>query len=449
MKNTRLIAFLFYITLCGFPGVGSVCRLFAHTTVSAKVALPYVEARGSFRSDLKWNYGAALSTQKLFPKLQLTLKTGNLSYSGSISKLNSPALSSLSSAFCPGSVRTNGLTAALPQYESFSSVQGYFFETIYKPNKILKQISFDALYKIDKDNNKDITFSALIKTASFKKVDISFCSTAGVYPYKKKNLTSWFTNEAYYSAGNHFCINNQISFSGTNFSSLFIAGTYQSPFGDFLNTWRTENIIKLKDFSFNLNCFYNKNEEVITSSAKTINPLLQISGGTQYKSTAGKKHPYQITTGINSQADINLNKTNHSFKTVGGIRCSGGDFSGVLSGTINLNLTKDAEGIKASFTGGALDASGSFYIKDLTAGLSGKFTFTPDSKKTKWTYSEKIGLNFEYEIPNGIVSFSNNNQIVFTQKTDDTKNKIAFTSSLNATVQFRFCTLRVHLEFQV
>ena len=449
MKNIRLIAFLFWFSIawCGALCINAQSNEF---TGSIKLHVPYVEVRGSVNDKLKWNYGISLSTQKLFPKLQFTAKAGNLSASGSLSKLNSPALSSSVSAFSPASLRTSALEVSLPQYESFSSVQGYSFFADLKPDNMLKQITLGIFYKDEKELKNDcVTASARLRLVPVKKIELTFCSTAGFYPYKKKNITTWFTQEQYYREGNHICYNNQLSFMCPNFSTLFIMSTYQSPFGNFVNTWRSENLLKINQFSFTLNGFYNPNEEVITSSDKKLKPLLQTSLGGQYSFLTQTKIPVKITTGINTLLELNLSEQNHILKSCFGIRYSSNNFNGLFEINSSFKLVEEQEGINATFTSGAIENSNTFYINDFTTSLSQKFTFTPDAKKTKWTFSQKLGLQMEYEMPRGIMSFSNNNQITFTQKTDDSKNKIAFTSTLTAKFQFRFCTLRVHLEFQV
>ena len=158
--------------------------------------------------------------------------------------------------------------------------------------------------------------------------------------------------------------------------------------------------------------------------------------------------PVLITTGINSQGDFNLAEKNHTLKTTAGVKYSASDFSGDLCAVINTSLENQTEGFKTVFTGGSVESSNSFYINDFTPSATAKFTFTQDSKQKKWTYSEKLGINFEYEPQNNKVNFTNKNAITFTQKQGELKNKIEFTSSLTAKFQFRFCSLHVHLEFQ-
>ena len=463
MKNIQLIAFLFGAGLiCGMPlCVNAQAKTPAVSLRSdydiskqefigsAKLVVPFAEVRGAYTNKSKWNYGASLSSQKLFPKIELNLKAGNLSSSGSLSKLNSPGLSSLTSPFA-STIRPSTLQVSLPQYDSFSAKQSYSLEAAIKPSKLIKQINLVMFYKTqdEQDNMGALTASAQIKASPWKKTELSLCTTGGIYPYKKKNVTTWFTDELFYHDGEHFCINNQLFFNSSHFSSLFIHSIYQSPFGDFLYTWRSENQIKLEHFTFNLSSFYNPNDEVITSSDKKLKPLLQVCSGIQYKTFMQTRLPVLITTGINSQGDFNLAEKNHTLKTTAGVKYSASDFSGVLCAGINTSLENQTEGFKTVFTGGSVESSNSFYINDFTPSATAKFSFTQDSKQKKWTYSEKLGINFEYEPQNNKVSFTNKNAITFTQKQGELKNKIEFTSSLTAKFQFRFCSLHVHLEFQ-
>ncbi|MBO4629074.1 MAG: hypothetical protein J5687_03880 [Treponema sp.] len=400
-------------------------------TNSTKIIIPYCELRSSLLTDfskgkvdfenLKWNYGIEFSTHDLFPKLKIILRTGNLTGTGS-----------------------------LPQYNSFSSPQSYFGEINWTSNKIVKKLSINALYKSNNKNESGtFTSTALIKLKSFNKATLTFSNTAGVYPYDKRKFTSWFNEEKFYHEGRHVCFSNQISLVANGNSTVFIVNTYQSPFGDFLNTWQTKNTLKLKDFTFDFDAFYNANDEVLTNADKKIKPLLQLDFGGQYKFFTGTKNPYAITAGINSQTDINLAQKNHTMKTQGNIYYSGGAAKGFFKTELNFKLTNEADGIKTDFSGGSIESSNSFYIYDFTPTITAKFSFTPDSKKTKWTYTEKIGINFEYEESGKNITFTNKNSISFTQKTGDSKNKIAFTSSLSAKFVFRFCSLLFHLEFQV
>ena len=408
-----------------------------------------MEVRGALQKD-KWNYGASFSSQKLVPAFPVSFKAGNLSTSGSLSKLNSPALSSSLSAFAPLQIKSTKLGADLAYYNNFSSAQAFFLEAGLKKGPKLKELSLSAYYK-PASQKGEASFSSCLnaKLNPWEKAEINYSFTGGFYPYKKANFSSWFTDKSYYKQGQLFCFNNQLSFSSKIFSSLFIMTTYQSPFNELLNSWRSENLLRLKDFSFTLDAFYNPNDFLITSSDKKLSPLLQFSSGGQYKFSAGNVRPCLITIGIKSQADIKLDQESHTLKTAGGIKYSEGFGAGSVISHIELDLLEQAYGIKASFSMGSIESSNSFYIRDFLPSISGKFTFTPDSKKAGWTFAEKIVFKLEYLAADRAISISNKNQFLFTQKNSDESNKMNFSTGLNAKVKIKYFTIQLCLDYEL
>ena len=433
MKHIWLIAFLFNMALCTWA---------QETSVTAKLSLPIVEARASIKNDL-WNYGVAVTTQNLLPLFPVTFMAGNLSQGGSISRLNSPALSSSVSAFGGASVKAMGLQATMPAVKSFTKPQSYFVQAGFAPKKVISSFDVSSFY-----NGDTFTYSSSLKLSPFKKVDFSFCTTGGIFDYQKKKSDSWFLTEDFYNAGEHLCFNNQICVNTKSFSSLFIVGTYGTPFGDFLNTWRSENVFKFKHVTLSLSGFYNGNDLVITSSDKKINPLLQVKTGGKYQFIGGGRWPVICATGMNLLANINLADTDHTVKSAFGVKLTAANLTSQLSANINASVKNQENNLLVNFSGGSVQTTNSFYIKQLKTTASGKFTFTPNAKKTSWTFTEKAGLNFEYASPKGAICFGNKNQITFTQKSEQQVSQISFTSSLNAKFQFRFCSFDLHLDFQ-
>ena len=136
MNNIKLIAFFFNLALLPFvPAArGALCKslLFAQEKTmpfslelrtdyeylisngkqdflsSGKLTLPFVELKGSVdwadskTEQNRYNYGLAFNTQKLFKSFEAAVLTGNLSASGSLSRLNNPLLSVSSSPFSSG-----------------------------------------------------------------------------------------------------------------------------------------------------------------------------------------------------------------------------------------------------------------------------------------------------------------------------------------------------------
>ena len=105
------------------------------------------------------------------------------------------------------------------------------------------------------------------------------------------------------------------------------------------------------------------------------------------------------------------------------------------------SLTMNGNFLNTDFSGGNIKTAFGCSIYDFRPQITAGIYFSPDSKNNHWEFSEKIGLKIEYA---GFPNCSINNTFSISEK-----KKITFTSSLNAKVQFRFCSLRVHLEFQV
>ena len=132
--------------------------------------------------------------------------------------------------------------------------------------------------------------------------------------------------------------------------------------------------------------------------------------GGQYKFKLNEKKAATVTTGFNSQISLKLDENEHEAKVAGGFKINGRFLSGAVTANADMHLSRQLDGIKLDFAGAGLKTSLGFSIKDFRSQMNASATITPTDKK---------------------------------------ENKLTFTSSLNVKAQFRFCSLRVHLEFQV
>ena len=436
MKKLWLIAFLFnIISLTGFAEL-------KETTASCKITLPFLELKGAVKNPFEkpgWNYGLMFTSKPFTPLFPVTFKAGNLSAGGSLSHLNSPELSGTLSAFSGTTLKLKDLDVSLPSDTSFPKPNALFVQAATGNKKVWGNTSL--FY-----DKTSLTTSLSVNTVPFslpQKLTFGINLTGGIYTYKSNTRSTWFNEQGFYHAGGHICAGTQLYISYGKNSTLFTINTYESPHGIYQNTYRTETVLNFKEVSFNLSAFINKNEGIITSSGKTLEPVLQFNGGGQLKKTIQAKKKLTLTTGINLQADINLNSDIHSAKTALGFKLTGSGFSVSLTSNVNLNIKKFTEGLNVDFSSGNIKAALGFSIYDFKPDISAGFTFSPDTKNKIWNYTEKIGLNIEYA---GLPEITWNNTLTLTQKKE---NKISFTSSLSAKAQFRFCSLRVHLEFRV
>lgn len=450
MKNIRLIAFLFNITLATVCGGRNLVwaednqKLFnlskTEFTASGKIDFPFLQVKSSVRNkgqaEIDYNYGLMLTSRPFTPGFPITVKAGMLSAGGSISRLNSPELSSSLNAFGSDTVKLKELQAFLPGTSGYSKPNAIYTQIMAAGKKF--SFSTDSFYDADTLTG-DLTF----KFSPVKKIDIGLNAGAGIYPFKEKSRSSWFNQEGFYRQGNHLCASSQIFINLFNFSTLFTLSSYQSPFGIFQNTFRSENAIKFKNFSFYLNSFFNEFDGLITSSGKSLAPLLQLQGGGKYKFTSQSKKPVIVTTGINNLLEINLDQKSHSAKTVFGVKVQGAAFSWELDLNAGMNIQSQEDGIKLDFTDGNCKTALGFKIKEVRSQVNAALNFSPDSKKEKWNFTEKLGLKLEY---GGNFKISSTNTLTLSQKKE---NKISFTSSLSARAEFRFFNLSAFVEVQI
>ncbi len=453
MKNIRLIALVFNAALAVITQSGGGQNvawaeqnqmLFkvskTEFTATGDVKLPFLELKASVRNDgseqTDCNYGISFSTKPFTPLFPVTVKAGLLSAGGSLSRLNSPELSKSISAFGSTSVRLKELEASLPSESSFTKPPSVFVQAAAGTKKLNFGVS--SFY-----DGETVTADATFKLEPFKALEISANLTGGFFPYKQNSRNTWFNEQGFYHQGGHICANGEFFVKIGGFSSVFTLGLYESPQGKYEKTYRSENIIKFTNFSFHFNSFYNRFDAIITSSGKTLSPLLQLEAGGQYKYKTQGKNPATVTTGFNSQLQINLNSDEHNAVAAGGFKVNGRFLSGSLTANADIGLKQQMDGIKVDFEGAGLKGALGFSIKDFRTQVSASASVTPAEKKESFYFSEKLGITFNYT---NFVELSSSNTLSLSQKKEK---KYSFSSSLSAKAQFRFCSLRVRLEFQV
>lgn len=474
MKNIKLITFLFYLALLPFmPAArGSLCKslLFAQEKTlpfsldlrtdykykplsgkqdflsSGKISLPFVELKGavdwadSKTETNRYNYGLAFNTQKLFKNFEATVLTGNLSASGSISRLNSPELSQTVS-WTSSSVKLQKLNASLPQYNVFSKPHSLYAMLSIGD----KKGSFNHAEINNFWNGENLTASFDTKFLMLNKTVISFGITGGLYPYKKTNESSWFTKNMPYHEGKHLCALGELCISGKSFDSLFILNAYESPFGKIDFTYRTENYFKFRHFAFNFAAFYNPNNKIITSSQKELSPMAQLRTSGQYQFAAGSRSLLMIKTGFGAQAEINLAEQEHSLMTNGGFQLTGERLSFSFNTKLNFGIKSGNTDITVDFSGGSVNFSTGFFIGALKPQASFVFSFVPNPKKDSWTFTEKTGVGLGYT--SNIIDLNVKGNINLEQKNGQTKRNIS--GSIGLKLEFDWFSLKFDFDIEM
>lgn len=305
-------------------------------TAGFRAKISVADLRLSLRPD-KQNFGAAVYTAPLLPRLPLTFKAGNLSAGGALSTLNSPELTAGSSPFTTSISATSPLTATLPVYSSFSKPAGAFFEA-----SLPKTLPFALKLNTLQTNQSTTSITSVLLSLPLKKIGLTLSAayTGGLFTYEKNANSSWFLKSPYYSSGTHYCALFQLSAESKNSTgtkaapshpvksmTLTITGAlYESPFGFYQLVYRADSKLTTKHTNFFAQIFYN-NDNLLTSSGKTLEPCFQLKSGVLYKSpsrfaTLYFKQPVFLRAGINSYLRINLTETEHPVKLNAGFQLS-------------------------------------------------------------------------------------------------------------------------------
>ena len=450
MRYIQLIAFFFFMGLGALrDGNQALHALNIQQDYSARLKLSFVEGRFNLerKNEFRYNWGVGLNTHQLFPVFPVVFKCGNVSAGGVISRLNSPELSSVVGTSA-AQIKPAVLETDLPSWSSFSKPVAWYLQGGYSSKNTSLKTARISIFADKELFTCSLDCKAVIK----KSVTTTLSLTGGFYPYRQSEVSSWFNNACFYHSGGHVCMGTQVSVASKNAGTLWIINAYESPYGKFLPVFRTENYFKHKHLAVNFNAFYNQNENVITSSGKTLSPLLQLKTTVNYQFLKGIKAPLIIKNSLGTQADIKLNSDTHSLKTAAGIK-----FTGEIN-TLNIvtkatfNVKKLNESTAITFSNGNIDLSFGTSIKKLKPDLSARFNFETDDKKQKWNFSQKAGINLHYY---GTVEFWNNNAITFTQKnyspTNPTtlKKDIDFTSTLGIKAVIKDVSLSMKISLEI
>ena len=411
MKPLKFIYLSILISTCPY------CTMFAvepfHTELytsiekdeqilGTKVNLPFAEFRtsGSAFSAEKVNFGLSLSTKKLLPSppflpCHITVKTGNLSGGGALTKLGNPTLSASTSPFSTGISSPTALTASLPSYSSFSKPESALFQ--FETSGHTKVL---ANLWLTPTSPSPVVSTQLSVPITADRLTLSLSAVAGRFNYdaSSSSTSSWFSNQAYYKAGTHLCSLFQFASSyKKTFSATFAAGLYESPFGTLPVNLRTDLNLKTKKLEVFTSAFYNPQQDLITSSQKKLDSCIQLKAGFI---TKGMGHilsiPLIIKTGFNAFSSINLLGYEHPLLTNAGLQLSDG--TATLSFTSSLKLTIPTpppalSPSKPEFESLTLQLKNSWNLNLISPSAGASVTFTTKDGENAQKYKFTAGLS--------------------------------------------------------
>lgn len=302
-------------------------------TAGFKVTTPVSVLRCTTRPG-KQNFGAAVYTSTIFPRLPLTAKIGNLSAGGALQTLNSPELSAGSSPFTTSITSTRTLTASLPGYTSFSKPVSAFFEFQTQPSRTLP---FSAKFNTWLTDQTFSPVSSLSLTIPSRPEPLSISASylGGIFYYNSSSTSSWFLKSPYFPSGEHYCgilnlsaeIKPKSAPKLKNLAINLTSALYESPFGFYQLLYRADTKLITSHTELFSQIFYNPYDQLITSSGKNLTPSLQFKTGFLYKTPSKLaslyfKTPVFLRAASNAYIKINLTQPEHPFKLNTGVQFS-------------------------------------------------------------------------------------------------------------------------------
>lgn len=405
MKKLWLIALFFNVTSFCFAK-----NPFSFAT-GQSVSCNYVNLQ-SFQTKDSWNFGIAISSDNLFKKSKIIIKSGNLSVSGSISRLNNPCFSSSISPFSIIQTKTSKIEANFSGSNSFSKPISYFMEYIYSDKKkIFNQFYFNFLF-IPKDS---ISFSTNLDFKFTKNISVSVLFASGLFIYKNLSSSSWYLDKNYYKNGIQSASLFQSEIKINNLKALFSMNLYETPFGKFEPTYKIESNYNINHWIFNLGVFYCPND-LISSAQKNISSQLQLKTGINYsfiKIDSQKNSPspvlFKIGTNIYSkiqeQSEIKIKPGFSITKNTNNFICNAGIIFFINKG-LYIQENKISS-LKTKIDSISFSISDSFFINSVKIKLGTNINFEND----KNNLSEKLIASMSFNIKKtssllGTISFS-------------------------------------------
>lgn len=408
---------------------------FDDITSGFKLITPITDIR-FYKKEDSFISGFSLFSSNFSKKVPIIIKIGNLSKSGGISKLKNPLLSASVSSFSSASTNTSAITSYLPSYSSFSNPFASFASVSIKDIYFIKKLYLN----IFREEDQTTTFSAGTDISLSKSVKFSLNSVFGTFPYEENDSSYWFSTKKYYPQGEHFCMMNQFAFSIPHFSTLLSVNCYESPFGYFTFTYKSENNVKFKKINIGLSAFLNQSNQTFTSSEDFLEPALQGKLNILFHTPIKIKRIVMLRVGAAGYVKLNLTQKEHDFLYSFGTQLSTDKSNFSLNVKTTNSIAVRNYLYTYIFSSIEIKAVETLYFPILNPSLSVTFTYKPQNDNDEFTTSEKIAISINRP-NNPSISFST--QLNLTQKNYELTD---FYSS--SSLSCRFSIQRLHITLK-
>lgn len=372
-------------------------------TFATDLNFPFVQLKGAYRQNQNvYNFGASGFTEKFLPMFPCSVQVGNLSESGSLSKLKSPLLSGGNSPFSVDFASASSIYSSLPSSSSFSKPLSTFVQAGYKSKASkrksagfsLNEIRINGFYT---PQSKNIAASTYASSSFFQnKIKISASFTAGDFFYQENDSSSWFLSDFYFPDGRHFCSLSQITAEIPHYKISFSQGLYENAFGNFSSVFRLDNLFSVKNSSLTFSCYFNPNskfQKVLSSSQTLLQDVIQLKSTFTRKFIAKKSF---IKIGILAYTKMGLSDNFALGKLSFGAQITNPLFSVNFYFYGNSNFLRNFDSVTAELEDIGFNFSNKWYFSVLSPAFSASSTFSFSDDYNKVNSSSKFSLKLAF-----------------------------------------------------
>lgn len=411
-----------------------------------KLKIPVLETRLASNTETT-NFGISIFSNKISPAIPVSVKFGNLSTSGIISKMNRPSISGPGSPFSSGITSVNGITASLPGITSYSKPFSSFIQGGYSNKKSAVSNLFVNCWYSPEENFLTASAFSKIKLLN-NKIILKNAFAAGSFFYSENKTSSWTVEYPYYQKGEHYVssISQSIEFWKLYFQfQLFY---FESPFGKLETTYKSDFKYTGSHFIFSLSGTYNPNVYVLTSSDKKIYEGYQLKVNIQYKDTIFIKRPLFYKFGLNTFINGSDTSTEKKLKFSLGNQINYGIATVSIVSNIENNLTEESPtSITWQIENFSFNISSNFKLNNIAFTYTFNPSFSPIANFTSLSskYSNKFSVSYNKH-PNILGSLN-----YTIHKTDDVISSKKLTTSINSDIKFSLitCSIKIGLDVDI
>ena len=408
-------------------------------SLNTKLDLSMFSGRFSKKNE-SYNFGASLFSEKYLKHFPITIMAGNLSIGGIISKLKDPLMTTSISEFSSAFSESEFMTGELPTSISFSKPFSTFLELGYKNDDFfIQDVSINGAYTPETNESDFSSKLALSFTDKIKTV-----STASISFFNLNEYTPayWKTSTPCYNEYKSICLALENEIIIDKFSGKFSVFSYETPFGDFENIYKSENKFETDFFKIELCGLINKNNNIISKDNTHIYPCIQARTNIQIDFPLKENSKNKLRTGLASYMKRQSDKDKNDFKL---------SLSTLYSNELtSIYLEENTSyGFQSSFN---LFSPKSVLLKiknewtfphfSPVFGFSAEYSFSETGSLKYQNYKINIDFNIQKELFTTSSSFSytcKNHQI--------SKKKVDFGACLNLNYKKIFIIMKINGDF--